>query len=108
MFAVRRVAASAPAFARRSISSSVVRKDLIQDLYIKELKAYKTPEVDKAAQLQAVKSFTPPAAPSAPASLTTDLAADLETYDATTVDLAAKPKSTDRYPRVAFRSLDGF
>lgn len=111
---------------------SVRDADLVQDLYIKELKAYKAPEAvrsphpilriraqnltvptfhlappcsrwsppdplpfgsatqSKSASLSAVKSFSPPTPPQAPASLSTSLAADLQTYESTAVDLAPK------------------
>lgn len=44
----------------------------------------------KTAALSAVKQFNPPSAPSTPASLSSSLAADLATYEATAVDLAPK------------------
>ncbi|KAF9228116.1 hypothetical protein BS17DRAFT_692671, partial [Gyrodon lividus] len=59
----------------------VVLSDLIQDLYIKELKAYKAPVAAKDAHVGSVKIFSAPAVPKAPI-LPVDLAAELAAYDA--------------------------
>ncbi|KAL7411639.1 ATP synthase complex subunit H-domain-containing protein [Mrakia frigida] len=72
----------------RSISFSPVRKDLVQDLYLKELKAYKAPPTPKDAHVAAVKVFTLPQAPSTPAPLTSNLASDLQAFEDIEVDLA--------------------
>lgn len=48
------------------------------------------PPQSKTAALSAVKHFNPPAAPSAPHSLSSSLASDLSTYESTAVDLAPK------------------
>ncbi|KAI0255577.1 ATP synthase complex subunit H-domain-containing protein [Lactifluus subvellereus] len=73
--------------ARAYATSSAIRKDLIQDLYLKELKLYKAPSAAKDAHVGAVKPFTAPTLPSAPT--LPDLAAELAAYDATEPTRAA-------------------
>ncbi|KAK7045489.1 hypothetical protein VNI00_007742 [Paramarasmius palmivorus] len=76
----------------RLFSSSVVsRKDLVQDLYLRELKAYKPAPVPKDAHVGSVKQYSAPAAPKAP-SLPSDLAAELSAFDASEPTLATAPK----------------
>ncbi|KAJ6615374.1 ATP synthase complex subunit H-domain-containing protein [Mycena sp. CBHHK59/15] len=65
----------------RTFSSSAARKDLVQELYLKEIKAYKAPPAVKDAHVGVVKAYTMPPAPKAPA-LPTDLASELSAYDA--------------------------
>ncbi|RDB17560.1 hypothetical protein Hypma_001001 [Hypsizygus marmoreus] len=62
-------------------STTVARKDLIQDLYLREIKAYKPAPAAKDAHVGVVKSYTLPPTPKAPA-IPTDLAAELSAYDA--------------------------
>ncbi|KIM41951.1 hypothetical protein M413DRAFT_71087 [Hebeloma cylindrosporum] len=80
-----RQASSKRAFA----SSAVSRKDLVQDLYLREVKAYKPTPLGKDAHVGAVKKFSLPPSPKSPA-LPTDLAAELEAYDAAEPTLAAR------------------
>lgn len=67
----------------------------MQDLYVKELKAYKAPPAAKDAHLTAVKTFSAPKAPSSPSPITADLASDLTTFEASPVDLATPAASTE-------------
>ncbi|EUC66041.1 ATP synthase complex subunit H [Rhizoctonia solani AG-3 Rhs1AP] len=76
----------------RFSTSAVARKDLVQDLYMRELKAYKAPVKAKDAHIGAVKSYTAPSAPSPP-SAPTDLASELSKYDATEPTLADAPST---------------
>ncbi|EIN05781.1 hypothetical protein PUNSTDRAFT_137272 [Punctularia strigosozonata HHB-11173 SS5] len=85
---------------RTLASSAVARKDFVQDLYIKELKAYKAPPVAKDAHVGVVKSFAQPPAPQAPA-IPSDLASELSAYD------AAEPTKADAKPVAATSSTDG-
>ncbi|KAI0697763.1 ATP synthase complex subunit H-domain-containing protein [Cytidiella melzeri] len=62
-------------------SSAVARKDFVQDLYIRELKAYKPAPAAKDAHLNAVKAYALPPKPQAP-TLPSDLASELAAYDA--------------------------
>ncbi|KAG6829231.1 hypothetical protein H0H92_005233 [Tricholoma furcatifolium] len=63
-------------------STTVARKDLVQDIYLREIKAYKPAAVAKDAHVGVVKSYTLPPTPKAPV-LPTDLASALAEYDAT-------------------------
>ncbi|KAF8901073.1 ATP synthase complex subunit H-domain-containing protein [Gymnopilus junonius] len=66
---------------RTFASSAVSRKDIVQDLYLREIKAYKPAPVAKDSAAGSVKKFTPPPRPTPPA-LPSDLAAELSAYDA--------------------------
>ncbi|KAH9925636.1 ATP synthase complex subunit H-domain-containing protein [Epithele typhae] len=63
-------------------TSAVARKDLIQDIYVQQIKAYKAPVMAKDAHVGVVKAYSLPPAPQVPA-LPSDLAAELSAYDAT-------------------------
>ncbi|WFD36210.1 hypothetical protein MCUN1_003087 [Malassezia cuniculi] len=92
----------------RALSTTAARRsDFVQDLYLRELKAYKAPapvRIQKFVLLAnqspdahkgAVREFATPAAPSAPASLSSsELAAELEKYASSEPDLAAAPASS--------------
>ncbi|KAK4046128.1 hypothetical protein OIV83_006324 [Microbotryomycetes sp. JL201] len=92
MFARRVVQISRPV-ARQFSAQAVVRKDFVQELYLKELKAYK-PSTNAAAQAGAVKSYSTPSAPKAPeVPDSAALAKDLESYDAAAVPVDA-PKAS--------------
>ncbi|KAK7029859.1 ATP synthase complex subunit H-domain-containing protein [Favolaschia claudopus] len=67
--------------ARALSSSAVARKDFVQDLYLREIKAYKPAPAAKDAHVGVVKSYSMPPTPKAPA-LPTDLASELSAYDA--------------------------
>ncbi|KJA22144.1 hypothetical protein HYPSUDRAFT_202398 [Hypholoma sublateritium FD-334 SS-4] len=92
MSAILRHATSAArqASAVRAFSASAAaRKDLVQDLYLREIKAYKPAAKD--AHVGVVKKFTLPPSPATP-KLPTDLASDLAAYD------ASEPTSADAAP----------
>ncbi|KAG6884875.1 hypothetical protein C0993_007613 [Termitomyces sp. T159_Od127] len=63
-------------------STTVARKDLVQDIYLREIKAYKPAAVAKDAHVGVVKSYSLPPTPRVPV-LPTDLASALADYDAT-------------------------
>ncbi|KAA1474147.1 hypothetical protein DENSPDRAFT_840705 [Dentipellis sp. KUC8613] len=91
MSAVLRNAAAAVRAASRTrafATSAVARKDLVQDLYIKELKSYKPTPPAKDAHVGAVKPYAIPAAPHLP-QLPADLASELSAYDLAEPTLAA-------------------
>ncbi|KIJ18124.1 hypothetical protein PAXINDRAFT_167399 [Paxillus involutus ATCC 200175] len=67
--------------ARTFSSSAASRSDIIQDIYIRELKSYKPPVTAKDAHVGSVKILSSPAAPKPPV-LPADLAAELAAYDA--------------------------
>jgi F-type H+-transporting ATPase subunit h len=58
--------------------------DLIQDLYLRELKAYKPPP-QKGPEEGAVAKFSPPAAPKSPEEA--DLASEMSEYENSTVEI---------------------
>ncbi|KAI9430869.1 ATP synthase complex subunit H-domain-containing protein [Lactarius indigo] len=72
---------SARSRVRAYATTLAARKDLVQDLYLKELRIYKAPPAAKDAHVGAVKAFSAPSAPSVPA--LPDLATELAAYDAT-------------------------
>jgi len=88
------VAQCARARSTRLLSTTAVtRKDLVQDLYLKELKAYKAPPQAKDAHVGAVKEYSAPSPPKAPA-LPSDLASELAQYDAEEPVLADSAPTT--------------
>lgn len=65
--------------------------DLIQDLYLRELKAYKPPP-QKASDAEGhVQKFSPPTAPKSPEE--TNLASDLKAYDDSVVEVEGQSAS---------------
>ncbi|TDL27020.1 hypothetical protein BD410DRAFT_741411 [Rickenella mellea] len=78
--------------ARSFSTSPVTQKDLVQELYLNELKAYKAPPPAKDAHVGAVKNINIPHPPEAPAP-PTNLAAELSAYDATEPSLAPAPSA---------------
>lgn len=65
--------------------------DLIQDLYLKELKAYKPPQQKASDSEGHVQKFSPPAAPKSPEE--TNLASDLKAYDDSVVEVEGQSAS---------------
>ncbi|KAL1301684.1 hypothetical protein AAFC00_005899 [Neodothiora populina] len=67
-------------FRRTFITPSAVRQaDLVQDLYLKELKAYKTPAVKPSDAEAHVQTFSIPKAPASPEEA--DIASELSAYE---------------------------
>jgi len=62
-------------------STTVARKDLVQDIYLREIKTYKPTPIAKDAHVGVVKAFALPPTPTAP-SVPSDLASQLAAYDA--------------------------
>ncbi|KAF1983728.1 hypothetical protein K402DRAFT_423587 [Aulographum hederae CBS 113979] len=83
---VARLARQQLSFTSRPLSTSAVRKaDLVQDFYLRELKAYKPPPV-KASDADAhVQKFSMPKAPKSPEE--TDISKDLSAYETQTVEV---------------------
>ncbi|KAF9444946.1 hypothetical protein P691DRAFT_676644 [Macrolepiota fuliginosa MF-IS2] len=75
---------------RTFASTTVARKDLVQDIYLREIKAYKPTPLAKDAHVGAVKQFNLPPTPKAPA-VPADLASELSTYDAAEPSVATAP-----------------
>ncbi|KAF1947791.1 hypothetical protein EJ02DRAFT_449269 [Clathrospora elynae] len=86
--ALVRVARQQPAYvARRTfITPSAVRSaDLVQDLYLRELKNYKVPQVKASDAESHVQKFSVPKAPASPEE--TDIANELKAYETQSVDV---------------------
>ena len=82
---VRRSLLSLSCVLRKKVANALSPADLVQDLYMKELKAYKVPPV-KAGDADAhVQKFSPPQAPKSPEEA--DIANELKAYEAQTVEL---------------------
>ncbi|KAI0641003.1 ATP synthase complex subunit H-domain-containing protein [Trametes meyenii] len=93
--AILRQASSVARAATRSCAfstSAVARKDIVQDLYLQQLKSYKPPVQAKDAHVGVVKAYALPPTPQVP-TLPADLASELSAYDAAepTFAAAAKP-----------------
>ncbi|BGP27537.1 F-type H+-transporting ATPase subunith [Rhodotorula toruloides] len=87
MFARRVVHAARPLVARPFSATSAPSKDLIQDLYLRELRSYK-PKPAASAQ-GATKSYSTPSAPKAPEVPDAKaLASELAAYEASSPDVA--------------------
>ncbi|KAF5329260.1 hypothetical protein D9619_009017 [Psilocybe cf. subviscida] len=93
---VARRASSTRAFS----TSTVARKDIVQDLYLREIKAYKPAPAAKDAHVGSVKKLVLPTAPHAP-TLPADLASELAAYEAT------EPTAADAAPAAQAASTDG-
>jgi len=79
---------------RAFASSASMRKDLVQDLYLREIKAYKPVPAAKDAHVGVVKKYSLPPIPKVPV-LSTDLAGELAAYDAAEPTIAeSAPTST--------------
>ncbi|KAI0728806.1 ATP synthase complex subunit H-domain-containing protein [Fomitopsis betulina] len=80
---LRQASTAIRAFSRSAAfsTSAVARKDFVQDLYVKELKAYKAPPQAKDAHVGVVKQYTLPPTPKPPV-VPADLASELSAYDA--------------------------
>jgi len=78
---LRQVATAARSVSRSFSVTAVSRKDMVQDMYLKELRAYKPAPLPKDAHVGNVKQYTMPPTPKVP-TLPSDLASDLSAYDA--------------------------
>ncbi|KAF8317987.1 hypothetical protein DL93DRAFT_2076548 [Clavulina sp. PMI_390] len=106
---VRAVARSARNVnATRAFSVSVAaRKDFVQELYVKELKAYKAPIAAKDAHVGNVKELVLPKAPEAP-KLPSDLTSEISAYESSIPDLAEVTPVAATGSADASNSADGF
>ncbi|KAF8064219.1 ATP synthase complex subunit H-domain-containing protein [Lyophyllum atratum] len=79
-------------------STTVARKDLVQELYLREIKQYKASAPAKDAHVGVVKAYTLPPTPQPP-TVPTDLASELAAYE------AAEPTKADTGPAAAVEEL---
>ncbi|KAK9479453.1 ATP synthase complex subunit H-domain-containing protein [Lipomyces japonicus] len=84
---------------RRNFTVSAARRDIIQDLYLKELKAYKVPVVKASDSVGQVKPWEIPAAPKAP-TLEAGTAADLAEYESQVVEVEGVSAAVEEEPEV--------
>ncbi|KAI0371012.1 hypothetical protein BV20DRAFT_966124 [Pilatotrama ljubarskyi] len=95
--AILRQASSVARTATRSCAfstSAAARKDLVQEIYLQQLRSYKPPAPPKDAHVGVVKPYSIPPAPQAPA-LPADLASELSAYDAAEPTLATSAKPAE-------------
>ncbi|KAA8914296.1 mitochondrial F1F0 ATP synthase subunit Atp14 [Sphaerosporella brunnea] len=92
----------APTAARQAITT-----DPIQDIYLRELRAYKPKPESAAAAAEAVKKWSPPAAPPLPDSADASIANELAEYEAQAVEVEGQDASAAGEP-VATKEEDWF
>ncbi|EXJ57622.1 F-type H+-transporting ATPase subunit H [Cladophialophora yegresii CBS 114405] len=86
---------------RRSFAAaSISRADLIQDLYLKELRAYKPPPQKASDAEGQVQKFTPPAAPKSPEE--TNLASEMKEYEEQSVEIEGTSQPGETQPEENF------
>lgn len=68
--------------------------DLVQDMYLKELKAYKPPQVKASEAEGQVQKFSPPKAPKSPEE--SDIANELKAYEAQQVEVEGQAAGGDQ------------
>ncbi|KAF5347297.1 hypothetical protein D9756_009890 [Leucocoprinus leucothites] len=74
-------------------STTIARKDLVQDIYLREIKSYKPTPVAKDAHVGVVKQFSLPPSPQAP-TVPADLASELAAYDSAEPTVASVSTSS--------------
>ncbi|CVK95165.1 F-type H+-transporting ATPase subunit H [Fusarium proliferatum] len=90
--AVSRVARPNAVQVRGFIAPTVSRKaDFVQELYLKELKAYKIPAVKESDAEGNVQTFNVPKTPASPEE--TDLASNLKEYESMAVEIEGQDSS---------------
>lgn len=67
------------------------RADLVQDIYIRELRAYKPPSIKASDSEGHVQRFTPPSPPPSPEE--SDLTNELKEYEASSVDIEGQAEA---------------
>jgi F-type H+-transporting ATPase subunit h len=72
------------------------KADMVQELYLKELRNYKVPPVKVSDADGQVQKFTPPKTPKSPEE--TDIANELKAYEASTVEIEGQ--ASDGSPAV--------
>ncbi|KAM3512978.1 hypothetical protein MY11210_003378 [Beauveria gryllotalpidicola] len=77
---------------RSFIAPTVPRRaDFVQELYLKELKAYKMPPVKESDSVGQVQTFTEPKTPKSPEEA--DLASNLQEYESMAVEIEGQDAS---------------
>jgi len=82
-----RTALRQPVLARTFVVTAARKADPIQEIYLRELKAFKPKPESAAAAEEAVKKWSPPAAPPLPESANASIADELSAYEAQSVEV---------------------
>ncbi|KAI9686450.1 MAG: hypothetical protein M1820_010634 [Bogoriella megaspora] len=98
--AFARIARQHVVLSRRTIitPTAVRQADLVQDMYLRELKSYKVPPVKPNDADGHVQKFTAPGAPQSPEE--SDIAKDLQAYEQQQVEIEGQSNPTDGAPAV--------
>ncbi|PHH60093.1 hypothetical protein CDD81_2137 [Ophiocordyceps australis] len=92
-------------FARTFIAPTISRRaDFVQELYLKELKAYKVPQVKENDSAGQVLTFKLPKTPASPEEA--DLASNLKEYENMAVDIEGQSPSSQSTPPAPFDWLE--
>lgn len=76
-----------------AVLTQLVAADLVQDLYLRELKAYKAPQIKATDAEGQVQKFTMPKAPASPEE--TDIANELKAYETQAVEVEGSSSGED-------------
>ncbi|KAF8245293.1 hypothetical protein K440DRAFT_662956 [Wilcoxina mikolae CBS 423.85] len=76
-----------PVLTRTFVGTAARKADPIQEIYLRELKTIKPKPESAASAEEAVKKWTPPAAPALPESANASLADELSTYETQAVEV---------------------
>lgn len=86
----------APPIASHTVTDRIAA-DLVQDMYLKELKAYKLPAVKASDAEGHVQKFAMPASPQSPEE--TDIASDLQAYEAQVPEIEGQGVAGETLPQ---------
>jgi F-type H+-transporting ATPase subunit h len=78
-------------FVKNQILTSLLTADFVQELYLKELKAYKVPAVKEGDSVGQVQTFSAPSTPKSPEE--GDLAGSLKEYETMAVEIEGQDAS---------------
>ncbi|KAI5815733.1 mitochondrial F1F0 ATP synthase subunit Atp14 [Pyronema omphalodes] len=82
-----RTALRQPTLRRTFVGTAARKADPIQDIYLRELKAFKPKPESAAAAAEAVKKWAAPAAPALPESANSSIASELAAYESQAVEV---------------------
>jgi len=93
--AVARTAFRQPATARTFVGTAIRRADLVQEIYLRELKAHKLKPESAAAAEEAVRKWAPPPAPPLPESANANTTSELSAYESQAVEVEGQDAATE-------------
>ncbi|KAK9364856.1 ATP synthase complex subunit H-domain-containing protein [Lipomyces kononenkoae] len=79
---------------RRRFGTTLPRRDIVQDLYLKEIKNYKAPAIKATDSVGQVKPWVAPSAPTPP-SVEASAPTDLDEYDSQVVEVEGVATTTE-------------